>query len=331
MYLWAALFAGLVVWLSVAKTQLFVFAVATAAAVLALLLMSMPRLRWWRRGGARRARGQQAGGGYCPAGGGAAAGGGHCGRAAAARRWRPGRRPRWWPGATGSARARPRRTAAAPRCRRPRSAAADAATDADAPTAVLPAQPPPVEPGRYSRRLPSRAAGRRYPPRPRGWRRAELRHGSAWSAGAAANRHISLLSVTYRIQAGRACDISHEHPLADEFEARDTFRSPDDVAAPPLSQADFSGAVSGTSLQQPIVAADRHGPVALTPQPVSAGGYARIVRRSAVVTVDRRRGYGGGVRGFQRCQGLIGAVIGVVSCRRLLRGSASLPWAAQHG
>ena len=63
MYLWAGLFAGTVVWLSVAKTQLFVFAVATLAAVLALLLMSMPRLRWWRRhdarrGGARRAAAQ---------------------------------------------------------------------------------------------------------------------------------------------------------------------------------------------------------------------------------------------------------------------------------
>jgi UDP-GlcNAc:undecaprenyl-phosphate GlcNAc-1-phosphate transferase len=53
MYLWAALFAGTVVWLSIAKTQLFVFAVATLAAVLALLLMSMPRLRWWRRHEAR--------------------------------------------------------------------------------------------------------------------------------------------------------------------------------------------------------------------------------------------------------------------------------------
>jgi UDP-GlcNAc:undecaprenyl-phosphate GlcNAc-1-phosphate transferase len=61
MYLWAALFAGTVVWLSVAKTQLFLFAVATMAAVLVLLLMSMPRLRWWKRNrgagrpGARRA------------------------------------------------------------------------------------------------------------------------------------------------------------------------------------------------------------------------------------------------------------------------------------
>jgi UDP-GlcNAc:undecaprenyl-phosphate GlcNAc-1-phosphate transferase len=58
MYLWAALFAGTVVWLSVANTQVFVFAVATLAAVLALLLMSMPRLRWWKRPrGARGRRG----------------------------------------------------------------------------------------------------------------------------------------------------------------------------------------------------------------------------------------------------------------------------------
>jgi UDP-GlcNAc:undecaprenyl-phosphate GlcNAc-1-phosphate transferase len=51
MYLWATLFSGTVVWLSIAKTQLFVLAVATMAAVLALLLMSMPRLRWWDRRG----------------------------------------------------------------------------------------------------------------------------------------------------------------------------------------------------------------------------------------------------------------------------------------
>ena len=49
MYLWAALFSGTVIWLSFAKTQLFVLAVATMGAVLVLLLMSMPRLRWWRR------------------------------------------------------------------------------------------------------------------------------------------------------------------------------------------------------------------------------------------------------------------------------------------
>jgi len=54
MYLWAALFSGAIVWLSLAKTKLFVFGVTTVAAMLALLLMSMPRLRWWERG--RRAR-----------------------------------------------------------------------------------------------------------------------------------------------------------------------------------------------------------------------------------------------------------------------------------
>jgi UDP-GlcNAc:undecaprenyl-phosphate/decaprenyl-phosphate GlcNAc-1-phosphate transferase len=54
MYLWAALFSMAIVWLSIARTQLFVLAVTTLVAVLALLLMSMPRLRWWERG--RRAR-----------------------------------------------------------------------------------------------------------------------------------------------------------------------------------------------------------------------------------------------------------------------------------
>jgi UDP-GlcNAc:undecaprenyl-phosphate/decaprenyl-phosphate GlcNAc-1-phosphate transferase len=49
MYLWAALFSVAIVWLSVAKTKLFVFAVATVAAMVLLLLMSMPRLRWWER------------------------------------------------------------------------------------------------------------------------------------------------------------------------------------------------------------------------------------------------------------------------------------------
>ena len=57
MYLWATLFSGAVVWLSIANTQLFVLAVATVAAVLTLLLMSMPRLRWWdRRGPGQKAK-----------------------------------------------------------------------------------------------------------------------------------------------------------------------------------------------------------------------------------------------------------------------------------
>jgi UDP-GlcNAc:undecaprenyl-phosphate/decaprenyl-phosphate GlcNAc-1-phosphate transferase len=54
MYLWATLFSAVVVWLSIAKTPLFALAVITVAAVLMLLLMSMPRLRWWERG--RRSR-----------------------------------------------------------------------------------------------------------------------------------------------------------------------------------------------------------------------------------------------------------------------------------
>jgi UDP-GlcNAc:undecaprenyl-phosphate/decaprenyl-phosphate GlcNAc-1-phosphate transferase len=55
LYLWAALFSAAIVWLSIARTPLFVFAVTTVVAILALLLISMPRLRWWERG-RRRAR-----------------------------------------------------------------------------------------------------------------------------------------------------------------------------------------------------------------------------------------------------------------------------------
>jgi UDP-GlcNAc:undecaprenyl-phosphate GlcNAc-1-phosphate transferase len=60
MYLWATVFSGLVVWLSIQRTEqrggvshrgqpVFVFVAITAAAVVALLLMSMPKLRWWGR------------------------------------------------------------------------------------------------------------------------------------------------------------------------------------------------------------------------------------------------------------------------------------------
>jgi UDP-GlcNAc:undecaprenyl-phosphate/decaprenyl-phosphate GlcNAc-1-phosphate transferase len=55
MYLWAGLFSGIVVWLSIARVKLFVLGVTTLAAVLALVLMSMPRLRPWRRRSARPA------------------------------------------------------------------------------------------------------------------------------------------------------------------------------------------------------------------------------------------------------------------------------------
>jgi UDP-GlcNAc:undecaprenyl-phosphate/decaprenyl-phosphate GlcNAc-1-phosphate transferase len=48
MYLWAALFSVTVVSLSVVRTRLVVFVVATAVAVLALLPVTMPSLRPWR-------------------------------------------------------------------------------------------------------------------------------------------------------------------------------------------------------------------------------------------------------------------------------------------
>jgi UDP-GlcNAc:undecaprenyl-phosphate GlcNAc-1-phosphate transferase len=48
MYLWAALFSVTVVSLSVVRTRLVVFIVATAVAVLTLLPVTMPRLRPWR-------------------------------------------------------------------------------------------------------------------------------------------------------------------------------------------------------------------------------------------------------------------------------------------
>jgi UDP-GlcNAc:undecaprenyl-phosphate GlcNAc-1-phosphate transferase len=49
MYLWAAVFAGSVVWLSIVRTPLIVLVIITVGAVLALLLASMPRLRPWAR------------------------------------------------------------------------------------------------------------------------------------------------------------------------------------------------------------------------------------------------------------------------------------------
>jgi UDP-GlcNAc:undecaprenyl-phosphate GlcNAc-1-phosphate transferase len=57
MYLWAALFAGSVVWLSIAQTPLLVLVIVTVGAMLALLFVSMPRLRPWARAGAQPATG----------------------------------------------------------------------------------------------------------------------------------------------------------------------------------------------------------------------------------------------------------------------------------
>jgi UDP-GlcNAc:undecaprenyl-phosphate/decaprenyl-phosphate GlcNAc-1-phosphate transferase len=55
MYLWAALFSGTVVGLSVIRVQLIWLALATVGAVIALLLATMPKLRPWRSTGKRAA------------------------------------------------------------------------------------------------------------------------------------------------------------------------------------------------------------------------------------------------------------------------------------
>jgi UDP-GlcNAc:undecaprenyl-phosphate/decaprenyl-phosphate GlcNAc-1-phosphate transferase len=55
MYLWAALFSGTVVLLSIMRTRLLVLAAVTVAGILALLLASMPRLRPWARRSAAQA------------------------------------------------------------------------------------------------------------------------------------------------------------------------------------------------------------------------------------------------------------------------------------
>jgi UDP-GlcNAc:undecaprenyl-phosphate/decaprenyl-phosphate GlcNAc-1-phosphate transferase len=60
MYLWAALFTGLVVGLSVVRIALIWFALITLAAIGALVLATAPKLRPWRGGGKReRARGSR--------------------------------------------------------------------------------------------------------------------------------------------------------------------------------------------------------------------------------------------------------------------------------
>jgi UDP-GlcNAc:undecaprenyl-phosphate GlcNAc-1-phosphate transferase len=56
MYLWAALFSGLVVGLSVLRISMIWFALITLAAFAALLLATAPKLRWWRGGHGKRER-----------------------------------------------------------------------------------------------------------------------------------------------------------------------------------------------------------------------------------------------------------------------------------
>jgi UDP-GlcNAc:undecaprenyl-phosphate/decaprenyl-phosphate GlcNAc-1-phosphate transferase len=52
LYAWAALFAAVVVGLSIVTAPLAVLAATTLIAVLVLVLLSIPRLRWWQRRGA---------------------------------------------------------------------------------------------------------------------------------------------------------------------------------------------------------------------------------------------------------------------------------------
>ena len=49
LYAWAAVFSGTVVGLSIVKVPLLVLAAATVGAVLVLVLLSIPKLRWWER------------------------------------------------------------------------------------------------------------------------------------------------------------------------------------------------------------------------------------------------------------------------------------------
>src|SRR4029077_9904320 len=62
MYLWAALFAGSVVWLSIAQPPRRVLVIVTVGAMRVLLFVSMPRLRPWARAAAQPATGPGAAG-----------------------------------------------------------------------------------------------------------------------------------------------------------------------------------------------------------------------------------------------------------------------------
>ncbi len=57
LYAWAALFSGVVVLLSFVTTPLWVLAVITLVAVLVLVLLSIPKLRWWEHSGEHEPRG----------------------------------------------------------------------------------------------------------------------------------------------------------------------------------------------------------------------------------------------------------------------------------
>jgi UDP-GlcNAc:undecaprenyl-phosphate/decaprenyl-phosphate GlcNAc-1-phosphate transferase len=138
MYLWAALFAGSVVWLSIAQTPLLVLVIVTVGAMLALLFVSMPRLRPWARAAAQPATGP---GGAPPAA--ALPTGAHTRRPAARAPGQPDPAPR--------TPARPDPTPAPPARahRQPGRPTVPAATSPSGPaesSAWLPAPPPQVAP-----------------------------------------------------------------------------------------------------------------------------------------------------------------------------------------
>ena len=121
MYLWAALFSGLVVGLSVLRISLIWFALITLAAIAALLLATAPKLRPWHGGGKReRGRGSRArSDGPAPATPDLAAPVSGTAPGAPAGPFRPGHHPE---PAAGHPEPRQRRPTARPGSRAPRSA-----------------------------------------------------------------------------------------------------------------------------------------------------------------------------------------------------------------
>ena len=140
MYLWAALFAGSVVWLSIAQTPLLVLVIVTVGAMLALLFVSMPRLRPWARAGAQPATGPGAAGEGAAAPAAALPTGAHARRPAPRAPAQPDPAPRT------PARPDPAPAPPAPAHRQPGRPAVPAATSPPGPaesSAWLPAPPPP--------------------------------------------------------------------------------------------------------------------------------------------------------------------------------------------
>ena len=167
MYLWAALFAGSVVWLSIAQTPLFVLVIVTVGAMLALLFVSMPRLRPWARAAAQPVTGPGAAGeGGAPSAT-ASPTGAHARRAAARGPARPdptpalpapAHRPSARPAARGPARPDPTPAPPAPAHRPSARPAARAATSPSGPARPDPTPAPPAPAHRPSARPAARAA-----------------------------------------------------------------------------------------------------------------------------------------------------------------------------